>query len=199
MPHTANRQRILKAAVRLFSENGYNGTDLEAIAKAARCSESTMGHLFQTKGDLFIAALYAVCSTRIESTPLTQILRDEPDFEKAFHQVMDIIFKTADRTFIRLRTFGFLERPDIISKYFLDTTYPYYEALITRIRRERANGTLRKDIEPESAAMAAISIVYWRRVLMNMAPLPVLKKAMGRNTKNFIDIWLRGTLRNTKK
>lgn len=46
------RQTILKAAMRLFLKNGYEGTSVEAIAREAKCSKATVYQYFSGKEEL---------------------------------------------------------------------------------------------------------------------------------------------------
>lgn len=51
------RERILEAALKLFSEKGYLGATTKEIAKASGISEVTLFRHFQTKENLFISVL----------------------------------------------------------------------------------------------------------------------------------------------
>jgi AcrR family transcriptional regulator len=48
-------QRITEAAVRLFIENGYEATTLDAIAAAADISRRTFFHYFKSKDDILLS------------------------------------------------------------------------------------------------------------------------------------------------
>lgn len=50
-------QEILEAALWLFAENGYHGTSVDDIARAARTSKGGLYFHFPSKGDLFAALL----------------------------------------------------------------------------------------------------------------------------------------------
>lgn len=47
------RDRILKAAGKLFAENGFSGTSTQSIAKAARVNEALIFHHFKSKQELW--------------------------------------------------------------------------------------------------------------------------------------------------
>jgi AcrR family transcriptional regulator len=53
----ANREAVLDAAVKVFRERGYQGTSLQAIAEAAGFSRGVTYSQFESKADLFVAAL----------------------------------------------------------------------------------------------------------------------------------------------
>lgn len=51
--------RLLEAATRLFMENGYDGTSMDAVADAAGVGKPTLYHRYKDKRDLFEAVLTA--------------------------------------------------------------------------------------------------------------------------------------------
>jgi AcrR family transcriptional regulator len=53
----ANRGRLLEAAVRVFSERGYDGATVEAIAEESGLSNGALYYNFASKQDLFLALL----------------------------------------------------------------------------------------------------------------------------------------------
>jgi AcrR family transcriptional regulator len=55
---TETRDEILAAARRLFSEKGYDGTSIRAIARAAGVDPALVHHFFDTKERLFVVALH---------------------------------------------------------------------------------------------------------------------------------------------
>lgn len=57
--HLAERRRaeIVHHAIDEFARNGYNGADLDVIAREAGCSKGTLYNYFASKGDLFSASV----------------------------------------------------------------------------------------------------------------------------------------------
>jgi AcrR family transcriptional regulator len=63
-PHTkrqqqaiARREQLVQTGLRLFSEQGYRGTSVRDIARAAGVTEGLLYHYFNSKADLFRAVL----------------------------------------------------------------------------------------------------------------------------------------------
>ena len=50
---TATRRRVLGAATRLFSQNGFAGTSVRSVANAAQVNVATIHHYFQSKELLY--------------------------------------------------------------------------------------------------------------------------------------------------
>ena len=68
-----SRQRVLDVALRLFSERGYGGTPLQAVAGELGLSKASVYYYFPAKGDL-LEALAEPCVER-----LVAITTDPPD------------------------------------------------------------------------------------------------------------------------
>ncbi|MDP2497405.1 MAG: helix-turn-helix domain-containing protein [Candidatus Palauibacterales bacterium] len=62
----SSRQRILDAALRLFSQHGYDETSVAALARSADVSKGLVYHYFDTKRDV-LEAVMARGSERLEA------------------------------------------------------------------------------------------------------------------------------------
>jgi AcrR family transcriptional regulator len=70
------RAEILAAAVTVFSEHGFDGTSLRAIAREAGVDPGLIRHYFDSKADLFVAALRPIPPG---DPRLTALLEGDPD------------------------------------------------------------------------------------------------------------------------
>ncbi|MBW6514270.1 MAG: TetR/AcrR family transcriptional regulator [Candidatus Syntrophosphaera sp.] len=75
-PATDKRDRILAAAIELFSHYGFAKTSLEDIARSANIAKATIYYYFPSKEELFVAAiqlkaeeLFAALNSEIEAAP----------------------------------------------------------------------------------------------------------------------------------
>jgi AcrR family transcriptional regulator len=66
------RSEILKLAIAEFAKNGFNGADLDAIAKAAGCSKGTLYNYFPSKTELFTASVDLVMINMKHATGLSE-------------------------------------------------------------------------------------------------------------------------------
>ena len=77
------RQRILDAAAHLFTDRGYGGTSIRAIAEAAQVAPDTVYATFGRKARLLTALIDIRLAPGGESTildrPQVQVMRDERD------------------------------------------------------------------------------------------------------------------------
>jgi AcrR family transcriptional regulator len=69
------RREIVQHAIEEFARRGYNGADLDVIAREAGCSKGTLYNYFSSKGDLFSASVDHVMFSMVEAAGV----RDEGD------------------------------------------------------------------------------------------------------------------------
>lgn len=75
--HDAYREDLARRATPLFSERGYSGLGMRAIASALGVSKSALYHYFPTKRDLFLA-----CTRQITPGPDTALPPGETAAER---------------------------------------------------------------------------------------------------------------------
>ena len=57
-PSEITRDRILKTAVRLFAEHGYEATSIRTLAAKARVNQAAINYHFKTKDGLYREILH---------------------------------------------------------------------------------------------------------------------------------------------
>jgi AcrR family transcriptional regulator len=75
----ANRERILRAARKVFGERGFHGATIEEIADEAGLSNGAIYYNFDSKGDLFFALLEERMDERIRHMRRTLTTAAEAD------------------------------------------------------------------------------------------------------------------------
>lgn len=197
MEDTRLYARILRAATKSFAEKGYHRTTLYDIGRAARCSEDTVVDLFRSKKELLSAVVngaFADRTVKNDAAKVLDVLRSDPDFIGAIHFAMDRLHRGWDKTYARIRLFVMLERPDLARVFFADSMQVYYDAIAARLRRERSNGRVRKDIHIDSATGAIMFISGFRRIIEMWAVGTTLDNYRRRDMRYFTDVWLNGVL-----
>ena len=80
-PSEFTRERILKAAVRLFAERGYEATSVRTLATKARVNQAAINYHFKTKDGLYRevlrAAIYALTEDQLSHARETQAMPRE--------------------------------------------------------------------------------------------------------------------------
>lgn len=75
-----NEEKILEAALRLFSTYGFHGTTMEKIAELADMSQPNLHNYFKTKADLYEAVLNDILTIWVD--PITNLHVDgDPETE----------------------------------------------------------------------------------------------------------------------
>jgi TetR/AcrR family transcriptional regulator len=81
---SAGEEAILEAAIRLFSEFGYDGVSMRRIAEAAGVSKANIYHHFASKEALYLAILTG--SARHLSEIVEDLAEGEGDFEQRLRE-----------------------------------------------------------------------------------------------------------------
>ncbi|MFS1512862.1 TetR/AcrR family transcriptional regulator [Chengkuizengella sp. SCS-71B] len=103
------REKILKASLKLFSENGYKGATLKKIALEAGVTEMTVFRIFETKEKIYeeimgtFKSSLPILRNYIENEATYELEVDLKEITKLFYnqlldnaQIMMIIFKEKD-------------------------------------------------------------------------------------------------------
>jgi AcrR family transcriptional regulator len=98
------RERLIATATRLFAENGYDRTSIEAVLQRADVSRGALYHHFANKEELFAAVLEAV-EARIQGAIVAEAIASRDPVEA---------LRTACRTWVRLAGDPTIQRIAII-------------------------------------------------------------------------------------
>ncbi len=142
-----NKQAILEAAISLFSENGYENTSIENIAKVAGVGKGTVYSYFQTKKDI----IKGFCEYELEKIHHELVIRSNQD-TPVLEQMLTIYMTefnhvTQNREFGRIfmRESVFPSDSDVHDNSQIDDKY--FQLLFPILERGQERGELRKDIE----------------------------------------------------
>ena len=141
------RKAIMRAAMSLFSEKGFDKTSIEELAKAAGIGKGTIYGYFQTKMDI----LHAFCEDELEC--LHQELTSSADREISLLRQMVSIYMSEFRHITENREFARL--------YMRETAFPrgvdldkhlehennYFKLLFPLLEKAQERGELRKDLD----------------------------------------------------
>lgn len=187
------RTRIIKVAIKMFSERGFHRITMYEVARSAKCTEHQLASYYATKSDLFLAALHAADMARTNHGEIINILRDHTSFEEAVDQFARFVARVLDDTYGRMRIYGYLERPDLMLKFFEQSSVAYATALSNRIRMERVKGVVRSDVDPSTATAVLVFALGFRRLFGSMDKTKFDDVSITRNDiSSFVDVWLHG-------
>ncbi len=193
---TTTRQKLLEASLKIISEKGYLGATTRAISRQAGVTELTLFRHFGTKAQLFENLLN-------NYTFLPKLKGLMPELEKlSYEEALTLI---AVKFLLTLK-----ERKPMIKIIFSEIhLYPekirdMYTAFIDEVRMTLASyfqslqkkGALR-NVAPETAARAFLGMLlsYFRSEEI-IREGGVSRKRMEQSVREFVDIFIHGTLKN---
>lgn len=153
------RDRILSTAARLFSENGYDHTPLSHVAREAHVSKALILWHFDSKEDLFRAALGRTLEPyHIDVGALAGL-----DEAEQIERLVDLYVKFVRDNGYSVRFLVDLmvrdSGPDEVMQHVRELYGLFRELLTNAIARGRDNGNFRPEIVPElEAALIATAL-----------------------------------------
>jgi AcrR family transcriptional regulator len=156
----STRDKILEAAMKLFSEKGFSGTTTKEIAEKAGVNEALIFRYFSTKRDLY----GAIIERKIEEEPRIELpletFKETRDDWLIFKSLAMRMFERMenDPSFIRLLYFSALEGHEL-SDMFFDTYVQYVRMLLSDYIEGRISEGAFKNVDPLLAARAFIGMV----------------------------------------
>ena len=141
------KQAILEAAISLFSENGYECTSIEHIAKIAGVGKGTVYSYFHTKKDI----IKGFCEYELEKIHLKLVKRSNQD--ASILEQMLIIYMTEFNHVTQNKEFGRLYMRESVFPYDSDAQdnlkldNKFFQILFPILEKGQERGELRKDIE----------------------------------------------------
>lgn len=141
------RQRLLKAAIRLFSAKGFHGVAVDQIVQAAKVNKRMVYHYFGSKEDIYIAALCDVYN-RIEGVEFHAV-ENAGDPRQKLTRLIESYFTFLDENpqFVQMLLWENLEQGRHIARIdHLLTKNPFLERFRRIIDEGVRAGQFRKDL-----------------------------------------------------
>jgi AcrR family transcriptional regulator len=158
------RERLIDAAMRLFSERGVDATSLQAVAASVGIRKPSLLYHFTSKAALREAVIERMLARWNEVLPgiLLAATSGQGQFDAVLEEAM--AFFTAAPVRARLLLRELLDRPDHMHRLFQSHVRPWFGLVVESIRKGQARGTVRRDLDPEAwvanttiAMLAAVS------------------------------------------
>jgi len=184
------RDRILKAAVKVFARTGFHATRVSEVAKAAGVADGTIYLYFKSKEDLLVALFedrvkrlldhleselpkHDDAPTRLRAIIDMQLGLLEGERELA--EVITVILRQSTRVM-----------KELAAPYFL----AYLEAIAKTIGEGQASGHFRRDVSPHIAARAIFGALDG--ITLTWALGRAEQGALARAAGQLSDVLLRG-------
>ncbi len=166
----ATKERILKKALQYFTENDYQNSSLNSIAKAIGITKGGIYHYFESKDELLKGCMIyffdmmkdimeMVIGTEME-IGLEDLIRSFFSLDRILDvlaQRMEIDFLQDYSTYIYLLFMGFKKFPEL-KKEIAQISYISMQGLRSQLENFQAQGQIHKDIDCESFALQIIAL-----------------------------------------
>ena len=152
------RDRILRAATRLFAQKGLEATSLQDIADAVGMRKPSLLWHFASKDELHRAVLDALLSRWNDALPaLMRAATREDRFDAVLDETIAFFAEDPDRARLLLREA--LDRPAAMRALLGTYATPWMAVVTDAIARGKAAGALRADVDPEAYVVMVIHLV----------------------------------------
>ncbi|MCI0482516.1 MAG: TetR/AcrR family transcriptional regulator [Candidatus Dadabacteria bacterium] len=190
----STHDRIIEAAIKLFSEKGFNGTTTKEIAETAEVNEALIFRHFSTKRDLYGAIIEKKISEEPGIELSLETHRDSKDDRLVFTAIATRMFEKCGRdpSFMRLLHFSALEGHDL-SDMFFDTYVEYINMLISDYIDTRIKDGEFKKLNPLYSSKAFIGMVVNQIIVQELFGEKKKNKTDYKElTETFVEIFLEG-------
>ncbi len=196
------KQRILKAAEELFSEQSFDAVSMHAIAQRAAVSKANIFHHFGSKNTLYIAVLREACRQLAEllqnlihaSGPLAERLT----LFATAHLAHILQRKSVPRLILSELLKGDPLRGEELAQQVFGENFSH---LVEILRQGKTEGELRADIDPAMVAALLIGadvFFFQTRDVLRHFPDVDFADDPARYSRMLVDLLLRGILRSNE-
>jgi AcrR family transcriptional regulator len=190
------RERLLTAALELFSRQGFAGTTTKQIAHHAGVTEAIVFRHFPNKEELYWAVLEQQCALR-DGRACTEALlansagHSDAELFAAFGE--DILLRNTTRQHLpRLLLFSALEDHKLSHRFFRTYISEYYEVVAERIRERIRTGRFR-DVDPLLAARGFIGMFFYHFLIQDLFGGKKVQQYEPKVvSRTLTDLWLQG-------
>jgi TetR/AcrR family fatty acid metabolism transcriptional regulator len=184
------RDRILKAAVKVFARNGFHATRVSEVAKAAGVADGTIYLYFKSKEEL----LFSLFEDRVDK--LLAFMREElpkkKDAPARLRAVIDMQLGLleGERDLAEVITVILRQSTRLMKEFAAPHFSSYLDAIAKIIAEGQAAGSFRTDVSPHVAARAIFGALDG--ITLTWALGRAEQGALGRAAGQLGDVLLRG-------
>ena len=156
---TSKRERILRAAVDVFAQNGYFNAKVSEIAKSAGVADGTIYLYFDGKEDLLITIFREHTRSFLQSlqTQLATVSAAEDRLRIAIRHHLDTLGR--DRSLAVVSQIELRHSLKYMSLFSQQEVADYLNLLRDIVERGQADGVFRRNLHPQLVAKAVFGIL----------------------------------------
>ena len=146
------RDRILKAAVKVFAKNGFYATRVSEIAKAASVADGTIYLYFKNKDDVLITIFEDGIQQLL--TILREVAASDEPFDQRIKRIIELQLGLleGERDLAEVITVNLRQSSTLLKQYAAPLFMEYIDVIAGLIREGQKQGAFRKDVNSRVAA-----------------------------------------------
>lgn len=168
--------QIRDIATRLFAQQGFDGTSIQAIAREVGITKQSLLYHYENKEVLRHAVLDNLFAHWRDALPqlLAAVTSGEDRFDLLTRELIDFFRADPDRARLIIREL--LDRPAEMQRIVEENLRPWIHVVAQYIRAGQATSELHADIDADSYVLHVIHLV-----IATIAGFPLLSAALPRN------------------
>ena len=146
------RDRILKAAIKVFAKNGFYATRVSEIAKAAGVADGTIYLYFKNKDDVLITIFEEGIQQLLSI--LREVATSDAPFDERITRIIELQLGLLEeeRDLAEVITVNLRQSSSLLKQYATPLFMEYIEVIAGLVRQGQDEGAFRKDINPRVVA-----------------------------------------------
>jgi len=139
-PSDYTRQRILKAAIELFAEKGFDGASVRAIVAKAQVNQAAINYHFDGKEGLYLEVIKTAFAafTRLEGLdgePLKSLPREEALRRFIYLQLRPLLYRDEISRFMRIFAWENVRPSKVLRTFLASNAAPFLDRAVELVRR----------------------------------------------------------------
>jgi TetR/AcrR family transcriptional regulator, regulator of cefoperazone and chloramphenicol sensitivity len=138
-PPDTTRQRIVKAAVELFAEHGFDGASVRAIVTKARVNQAAINYHFQGKDGLYLEVLKAAFEAYTHDEMSREQAEALPPHEAVRHfvhqQLRPLLGRDEMSRYMRIFAWESVRPTQVMRKFIATSATPFVGQAVSLVKR----------------------------------------------------------------
>ena len=183
------RDRILKAAIKVFAKNGFYATRVSEIAKAAGVADGTIYLYFKNKDDVLITIFEDGINRLL--VILREVAESDEPFEKRITRIIELQLGLLEdqRDLAEVITVNLRQSSRLLKQYATPLFMQYIDVIAGVVREGQEEGAFRKDLNPRVVARSLFGaldaiLLTWA---LGEGDAPALRKAAAHCASLFLE------------
>ncbi len=153
------RERILKAAIKVFAKNGFYATRVSEIAKAAGVADGTIYLYFKNKDDVLVTIFEEGIERLL--TILRGVAESEEPFDNRIQRIIELQLGLMEeqRDLAEVITVNLRQSSRLLKQYATPLFMQYIDVIAGVVRDGQEEGAFRKDLNPRIVARSLFGAI----------------------------------------